>query len=103
MIGTRIKDRRTLMGLSQLEFARRAGISQQYLSRMETGQRGISLEHLGAIARVLECHPADLMDVPDHLPKSDLDLLRAIRTLPPGRRHGYETLLLGDDDISQSA
>lgn len=99
MIGQTIKDRRMMLGLSQIDFARKVGVSQQFLSRMETGQRGISIDNLLAFARVLDCHPADLLDVPPNLPASDLDLLRAIRALPASQRQLIEAFILdGETD-----
>lgn len=51
MIGTLVRDRRKLLRLSQVALARRAGLSQNYISKLENGeidlpQRG-TLEALG--------------------------------------------------------
>jgi len=55
-IGKRCLDRRTALGLSQLDVSRRIGLSQGQLCRLETGNRPhVSAETAVMIARALEC------------------------------------------------
>lgn len=52
-VGRRIRCRREDLGLLQAQLARRAGLSVGFLSDVENGRRGISVENLVAIADVL--------------------------------------------------
>jgi transcriptional regulator with XRE-family HTH domain len=49
----RVKEFRKRAGLSQKDLAAAAGIDQSAISRIERGQRDVSLNRLGAIAKVL--------------------------------------------------
>ncbi|CAM5334817.1 hypothetical protein SSPIM334S_08357 [Streptomyces spiroverticillatus] len=53
-LGQIIYDRRTALGLSQTVLARRAGMSQPQLSKMELGGTVPTLPLLGRLARALE-------------------------------------------------
>jgi SOS-response transcriptional repressor LexA len=52
--GKRVKERRKLLGLTQMELAARAGLSQTTISDIERGRNESSIE-LISLARVLEC------------------------------------------------
>lgn len=52
-VGQHIKLARERRGLSQIELARRLGLRQSNLSRLERGLQGVSLETLALYARVL--------------------------------------------------
>lgn len=54
MLAERIRQRRTEMGLSQLELASRLGISDQQLSKYEGASNRVSAARLYDIARALE-------------------------------------------------
>jgi transcriptional regulator with XRE-family HTH domain len=57
-----IAARRQEAGLSQRELARRAGIYQPTLSRIESGKATrVTVDMLEAIAQALGCEPADLL------------------------------------------
>lgn len=60
-IGERVKARRAALGLKQAELAEKAGVSPSYLSRLEAGQSGDSVDELLRIARALACRLADLV------------------------------------------
>lgn len=49
-------------GVSQRELARALGVAQSTLSRMERGERRVSVDRLIAIARALGVRPADMLD-----------------------------------------
>ena len=49
-------------GVSQRELARALGVAQSTLSRMERGERRVSVDRLIAIARALGVRPSDMMD-----------------------------------------
>ena len=56
-IGRNIAALRTARGLSQNALARRAGISQAYISALEGGaRRNVTARVLLALARALECN-----------------------------------------------
>lgn len=59
-IGTRIRDRRLAIGLSQTDFAARLGISGSYLNLIEHNRRRIGPKLLDDIARVLMVDAATL-------------------------------------------
>lgn len=59
-IGTRIRDRRLAIGLSQTDFAGRLGISGSYLNLIEHNRRRIGPKLLEDIARVLMVDAATL-------------------------------------------
>ena len=52
-IGERIKELREQRGLTQVELARRSGISQGQISSIERGKRGYTSETIEALARTL--------------------------------------------------
>ena len=55
-----VRDAREAMGLNQLELARRAGISQAYLSEIETGKVALKSETAYKLAPALKADPAEL-------------------------------------------
>ena len=60
-VGLRIRVRRTELELSQWDLANALGLSQGQISHIENGARSVSLETLEAVARALQCEPADLL------------------------------------------
>ncbi|MGB0498170.1 MAG: short-chain fatty acyl-CoA regulator family protein [Rubricella sp.] len=58
--GLRIRERRRLLGISQTELARRAGISASYLNLIEHNKRTIGGRVLEALARELDLPPSAL-------------------------------------------
>jgi transcriptional regulator with XRE-family HTH domain len=54
-----IRVRRQLLGISQRELARRAGLPKTAIHFLERGYAA-SAKHLIAIAEILKCSPADL-------------------------------------------
>jgi transcriptional regulator with XRE-family HTH domain len=61
-VGGRIRERRKASGLSQEEFARRAGIERSFFARIERGTQNVSLDTLGRIALALQVDLGDLLD-----------------------------------------
>ncbi|HEU0221365.1 MAG TPA: helix-turn-helix transcriptional regulator, partial [Paracoccaceae bacterium] len=51
LAGLRIRERRTALGLTQVELAARAGISPSYLNLIEKNRRGAAGRVLLALAR----------------------------------------------------
>jgi len=51
--GYAVRDRREALGLTQEEFAERAGIHRTYLSDIERGTRNVSLVNIERVAEAL--------------------------------------------------
>ncbi|MFQ5563585.1 MAG: helix-turn-helix domain-containing protein [Parvularculaceae bacterium] len=48
--------------LTQSKFARKAGITQPSLNRIEQGEQNVTLDTLQRICERLKCKPSDLLD-----------------------------------------
>ena len=57
-IATRLRERRVMLGLTQLQVAGMLGIAYQQAHKYETGINRISVGRLHALARALEVEPA---------------------------------------------
>ncbi|PJE31373.1 hypothetical protein SAMN06297129_3512 [Pseudooceanicola antarcticus] len=62
LTGTRIRERRMLLGLRQSELAKRAGISASYLNLIEHNRRRIGGKLLLSLAETLEVEPSALSE-----------------------------------------
>jgi transcriptional regulator with XRE-family HTH domain len=60
LIGLNIKLERTKRSLSQIEVANTLGVEASYLSRIESGTKGASLERVYEIIHVLGCRASDI-------------------------------------------
>jgi transcriptional regulator with XRE-family HTH domain len=58
--GFAVKDRREALGLTQEEFAERAGIHRTYLSDIERGTRNLSLLNIERVAAALSLKISEL-------------------------------------------
>lgn len=56
-----LRQARRSTGMTQVELAAAAGLSEQYISKMERGASGVSLNALFALSRVLHLTAADLV------------------------------------------
>lgn len=59
--GFAIKTRRQQLGITQTELAKLANINRSYLSELEQGKVGISLERAEKLAKTLNCELRDLL------------------------------------------
>jgi DNA-binding XRE family transcriptional regulator/quercetin dioxygenase-like cupin family protein len=66
LVRTRLRSLRTTLGLSLDEVAARTNLSPSTISRIETGNRTISLDVLVPLARALQVELDALLDVDDH-------------------------------------
>lgn len=62
LTGSRIRERRLMLGRRQADLARALGISASYLNLIEHNRRPVAGRLLGAIARELQTEPAMLSD-----------------------------------------
>ena len=58
-----VKDRRETLGLTQEEFAERAGIHRTYLSDIERGTRNVSLINIERVAQALSVKISELFQL----------------------------------------
>ena len=62
LLGTRIRENRKALKLTQKDLAKIAGISASYLNLIEHNRRGIAGKTLNTIARALSVEPSELSD-----------------------------------------
>jgi predicted transcriptional regulator/transcriptional regulator with XRE-family HTH domain len=62
LLGTRIRENRKALQLSQKDLAQAAGLSASYLNLIEHNKRGIAGKTLNAIARALQIPPSELTE-----------------------------------------
>ena len=58
--GSAVRDRREALGLTQEEFAERAGLHRTYLSDVERGTRNLSLVNIERVATALTLKLSEL-------------------------------------------
>ena len=59
-IGGKLRDKRMQSGLTQLELAKKVGISESYICQIENGKM-VSIKKLEQLAKVLGCKAKDLL------------------------------------------
>ena len=59
--GAALRQRRLETGMTQAELATAAGLSRSYLSEVECGREGLSLERAAKLADALKCPLVDLL------------------------------------------
>lgn len=72
MLGRRIKVLRNSLGFSQAQLADSAGMSQRYLSEVESGKRNVSITFLGVLAEKLSIPLSELVQPDDALTRQDI-------------------------------
>lgn len=60
--GKRVREFRLRVGLSQEEFADRAGLHRTYIGGIERGERNVGVLNILKLARALKLRPADLLN-----------------------------------------
>ncbi len=60
-LGVAIRERRSLLEISQESFADRIGMHRAYYSSIERGERNLTLETLGRVAQGLGVPPSQLL------------------------------------------
>ena len=65
-IGVIIKRRRTALGLTQVELAKKAKVAQSQISQIESGvSYNVTLENMRNLAKALDCALIDLLPEED--------------------------------------
>jgi len=71
-LGRRIRERRTALGLSQVEMAGRLGISFQQVQKYESGQNRLSGARLTVLATLLQVPPSWFFEPVDAVPEPEV-------------------------------
>ena len=82
----RISQRRRQLGLSQMRLAELMGVEQPTVARWERERRGVKIDTLIRLARVLDCDPRDLMPDDSPPPPSTMGPPGAVPLAFPGGR-----------------
>ena len=84
----RIRELRDALGLTQKEVGARVGLSSAQISRLEKGERPLSVPWMNRLARVLGCTPAELLaeQSSEEPPRTDPASAPVARTRQPGFR-----------------
>jgi transcriptional regulator with XRE-family HTH domain len=61
LLGETVRARRTLLGLSQAELARRTGLHPTYIGGIERGERNVGVLNLTRLAHALNVPPSSLL------------------------------------------
>jgi transcriptional regulator with XRE-family HTH domain len=59
--GSRVRELRVKVGISQADLAHRAGLHPTYISGIERGRRNVGLLNIIALSRALGVQPAELL------------------------------------------
>lgn len=92
-----IKEIRKRKGITQVELAKRLGISQGAIQKLETGERGLDLDWMEKISKALNVKPWELLPKemqPDITPE-EMEVLRAVRKA--------KNSVVKTDDISETS
>lgn len=79
LVGRRIGERRSAMGLSQTALSQRLGVSPQQVQKYEAGANRISASRLNDIATALGVMPGSLFPDRPSSPASEIDDLSNLR------------------------
>ena len=93
ILGTRIRERRRAMGVTQAEMSRRIGISASYLNLIERNKRGIAGPLLRRAATALELRLDELDDAAE---RRLLETLDEVSAAPDIAALGVETASAGE-------
>ena len=90
-VGRRVAEVRKRKGMTQDALSARIGVESVSWSRLETGQRGLSLSTLAAAAEALGVSLGDLLDIDRTVPEpadtpDDVEIHRLLAKMDSGRR-----------------
>jgi transcriptional regulator with XRE-family HTH domain len=89
-VGRRVREIRKRRGLTQSTLGERAGITPDYLGRIERGHGAVTLETLSRIAAALSTPLRQLLDVEEIASASREEILKSIQSTL--RKKGTEEL-----------
>lgn len=81
----RIAELRRQRKWRQHDLSEVSGVTQEYISKIETGSANPTLDHIAAIAAGLNVRIGELFDAPEHTPQAQA-AAEALDRLPPDRR-----------------
>ena len=76
-LSSKLKMMRNRQGLTQLELAKKIGVSESYICQIENGKM-ISIKKLDKLAKALGCEPKDLLQRGEYA-KSSTRMVRNFR------------------------
>lgn len=90
-----IKEIRKRKGITQVELAKRLGISQGAIQKLEAGERGLDIDWIKKISKALNCEPWELLpkEMQPSITPEEMEVLRAVRKAKQS--------VLKTDDISE--
>lgn len=113
-LGERIKKTRRYKGLSQSQLARAAGISNDYMSRIELGKvSNVGIEVIESLAKALEVSPSSLLydikadagaipePIPERIPAALKALHEWLDSLPDDEREIVDGILKSLPDLKK--
>jgi len=76
-----IKEIRKRKNITQVELAKRLGISQGAIQKLEAGERGLDLEWIEKISKALDVKPWELLpkDMQPDISPDEMEIIRAVR------------------------
>jgi transcriptional regulator with XRE-family HTH domain len=92
-IGQRVKDLRTLKGMKVVELAKKAHISQPYLSDIEKSRTTPSIDKLTSICDALEITLGEFFGHTPDLPPDLLQLVETAKKLTPEERKSITDMI----------
>jgi transcriptional regulator with XRE-family HTH domain len=83
-LGKKIREVRKQRGLTQAELAEKAGISVNFIGKVERGIHSPSVTTIERIAEALNVKVSALFDFPEEIPKKEYEIKELIRVLRDG-------------------
>ena len=76
-----IKEIRKKLNITQTELAKRLGISQGAIQKLETGERGLDTDWMIKISKALNVEPWELLpkEMQPNITTEEMEILRAVR------------------------
>lgn len=99
-LGERVRTLRIQKGLTQVELAKKLGMTQSNISELERGIRGLTIRHVLKLANILSASTDEILlassSTPNGRPSVSLKVLRRaqrIQELPPSKQRAVLELL----------
>src|SRR5215467_1744320 len=93
-LGQRVRNMRSLRGMSRKVLARVSGISERYIAQLESGKGNVSIVLLRRVANAMGAHLQDLIPAAD--PAPDWQVIRdLLRKATPAQIAQAKDLLAG--------